>query len=92
MDIAGFENNLKADGFQEIETKRLLQTCNPEHSHPFDVRALVLDGAIALGVAGESRTYAKGDVFSMPANCRHTEEVGTEGVQYLFGRRHLAKV
>ena len=90
MDIASFETSLRADGYQEIETKRLPQTHNAEHAHPFDVRALVLEGQISLSVAGEARTYAKGDVFTMAADCRHAEEIGAVGVQYVVGRRRRA--
>lgn len=87
MDIASFETSLKSDGFGEIETKRLPETHNAVHAHPFDVRALVLEGRISLSVAGESRTYGQGDVFTMAADCSHAEEIGAEGVQYVVGRR-----
>lgn len=88
MDIANFESALRSEGFENIETKQLPPAGrNTEHAHPFEVRALVLDGQISLAFAGQVRTYAKGEVFTMDAGCAHTEEVGEEGVRYLVGRR-----
>ena len=88
MNTAEFEQGLRAEGFEDIETKRVApRTHNDAHDHPFDVKALVLDGQIALTVANESRTYRAGDVFTMAAGCKHAEDVGAEGVRYIFGRR-----
>ncbi len=88
MDTTRFETELRADGFEQIETKRLpADSSTTEHSHPFDVRALVLDGQIALTVAGVARSYTTGEVFTMAANCKHAENIGTVGVSYLVGRR-----
>ena len=58
-----------------------------EHAHHFDVSALVLEGEITLGVAGQRRTYRPGDQFTMAAGCMHTEDVGPAGVRYVIGRR-----
>ncbi|MDQ5847822.1 MAG: cupin domain-containing protein [Pseudomonadota bacterium] len=91
MDIARFENALRKDGFAEVETKSLPAGMhNDEHDHAFDVRALVLEGRIALTVDGATRTYGEGEVFTMAAGCRHAEDVGGQGVRYLVGRRRRA--
>ncbi len=88
MDTASFESGLESEGFQQIETKAVAAgTHNMEHAHPFEVRALVLDGRIALTVAGVTSTYEKGQVFTMAANCPHAEQIGPEGVSYVVGRR-----
>lgn len=88
MDTTRFEAGLRADGFERIETKQLAAgSSTTEHSHPFDVRALVTSGEISLTVAGEKRTYVAGEVFTMAADCRHAENIGGEGVRYLVGRR-----
>ena len=91
MDIATFESGLKSDGFQQAETKAIAAgTRNAEHAHPFEVRALVTGGRIALTVAGVTSTYEKGQVFTMAASCAHAEQIGPEGVSYLVGRRSVA--
>lgn len=91
MDTTSFKAKLEKDGFADIETKQLdAGTSTMAHGHPFDVRALVLDGEIALTVDGETRHYRRGEEFTMAAGCRHAEQVGAAGVSYLVGRRNPA--
>jgi len=88
MQPAAFEADLHRDGFDEIDTRALpAAPPNAEHSHPFAVRALVLEGDITLTVAGAARTYRSGEVFTMAPGCRHAEAVGPAGVRYMVGRR-----
>jgi hypothetical protein len=61
---------------------------NPEHSHPFDVKAMVLKGALTLNRDGGSQTYKPGEVFAMPRGCVHYESYGDEGAVVLLGRKH----
>ena len=90
MDRASFEARLRAEGFPEIRVNDMQAgRHNAEHSHPFDVLALVLEGDITLTVEGEAHTYRAGDEFSMKAGCLHVEDVGAQGVRYLVGRRPL---
>lgn len=91
MDRASFESRLRTEGFPEIRTNELKPNChNDEHSHPFDVLALVLEGDITLTVDGKVRRYRAGDEFAMKAGCRHVEDAGAEGVKYLVGRRPIS--
>jgi mannose-6-phosphate isomerase-like protein (cupin superfamily) len=86
-----FESALRRAGFDDIERKNLpAGTRVAEHAHPFDVRALVLDGEIRLTVEGDEYAYREGDIFVMPAGHRHAEAVGPDGVDYLVGRRRMA--
>ena len=88
METKAFEATLAEQGYRDVETKALPSTYRArEHSHAFDVRALVLDGEITLAVNGDARTYRSGDVFTMDAGCAHAESVGPDGVKYLVGRR-----
>lgn len=88
MDATRFEARLRAEGFPEIRTNALEpHRHNDEHSHPFDVLALVLEGDITLTVDGAARIYRAGDEFSMKAGCKHVEDAGPQGVKYLVGRR-----
>ena len=88
MDRHAFESRLKSEGYPEIRTNELPPNRrNPEHSHPFDVLAMVLEGEITLTVEGAARTYRPGDEFSMKAGCPHAEDIGPAGVKYLVGRR-----
>ena len=84
---AHFEFALRRDGFT-VERKTLAPNARTtEHAHPFDVRALVLNGDITLTVEGIDYAYRAGDIFVMPAGHLHAETVGPDGVEYLVGRR-----
>jgi quercetin dioxygenase-like cupin family protein len=86
---AHFEFALRREGFA-VERKVLPPARSvAEHAHPFDVRALVLNGEITLTVEGIDYTYRVGDIFVMPAGHRHAETVGPEGVEYVVGRRAI---
>jgi quercetin dioxygenase-like cupin family protein len=86
-----FELALRRDGFDEVLRNRMPPgTVVAEHAHPFDVRALVLEGEITLTLEGVDYAYREGDIFVLPAGHRHAEAVGPAGVDYLVGRRHAA--
>ena len=87
MNQQTFEAELKRDGYDVMTNTTPGVKVNPEHSHPFDVRALVLKGALTLNRDGGSRTYRPGEVFSMPRGCVHYESYGTEGAVVLLGRK-----
>jgi quercetin dioxygenase-like cupin family protein len=88
MQPSEFEAALRQDGFSEIDTRFVVaQPTGDEHTHPFDVRALVLEGDITLTVHGTARTYRAGEVFTMARDCPHSEAIGPDGVQYIVGRK-----
>ena len=64
MDRQTFEAELARDGY-EIQTNTTPGVkVNPEHSHPYDVRAMVVQGALTLSRDGTSRTYRAGETFT----------------------------
>lgn len=88
MDRRSFEEALKRDGYEEIATKTTPDAKhNPEHSHPYDVRAMVLDGALTLTWRGQTRTFGPGETFVMERGCPHTETYGAAGAVTLSGRK-----
>lgn len=89
MDRQHFESELKRDGYDEIVTGTTQgPKHNAEHSHPYDVKAMVIDGAITLAWEGTTQTFRPGEVFTMARGCLHTETFGPEGVVTLVGRKH----
>jgi quercetin dioxygenase-like cupin family protein len=83
-----FIQHLGSDGFQEIvtvtrEPDGMLDT----HVHPFEAKALVLDGALWIICGAHEQHYAVGDVFHLQANQPHAERYGPSGVTYLVGRK-----
>ena len=91
MDTLEFETQLARDGFDETLTRRLDPGHTvPPHSHPFDVRALVLEGEITLTSDAGTRTFGAGEIFTMDSGRQHAELCGPRGVSYLVGRRRAA--
>jgi quercetin dioxygenase-like cupin family protein len=89
MDRAQFEAALRDEGYLEVADRRMEPNkTNPEHSHEFDARLLVLEGEMTITCDGEERTYRAGDTFAMSAGCVHIEHCGPQGVRYLAGRRY----
>lgn len=58
-----------------------------EHTHPFEARAIILNGDITIATAEGARRYLPGDVFYLAAGQPHAEWYGPAGVSYLAGRR-----
>ena len=87
MDKETFEAELKREGYEVLTNTTPGPKANPEHTHPFDVKAMVLEGAITLGSNNTSRTFTAGDIFTMARGCPHTESYGPEGAVILSGRR-----
>jgi uncharacterized cupin superfamily protein len=89
MDRQVFEAELKSEGYDEIANGTTQgPKHNAEHSHPYDVKAMVIDGAITLAWDGRTQTFRPGEVFTMARGCLHTETFGPEGVVTLVGRKH----
>ncbi len=57
------------------------------HSHPFEARALILDGEITIVTDTGTQHCRAGDTFRLAANVPHTENYGPQGVRYLAGRK-----
>jgi hypothetical protein len=87
MDITEFERSLAADGYVAVPKQVPAETVVTDHSHAWDVRALVTDGQITLTIDTVATTYQTGEIFTMAADCIHHEQVGPNGVEYLAGRR-----
>lgn len=83
-----FEQQLLQQGFDKIVTvERPPDGALDEHTHPFEARALVLEGEITLGTAAGEHTYRAGDIFHLPHAEPHTERYGPQGARYLVDRR-----
>ncbi|MGB7184104.1 MAG: cupin domain-containing protein [Burkholderiaceae bacterium] len=89
MDVEAFKAQLTRDGYDEIVEKEMQAgVFIDEHTHPYDVRALVLGGSAVIACGGESKTYAAGDIVEMAANTVHTEQYGDQPYKFLVGRRN----
>ncbi|MSQ19439.1 MAG: cupin [Betaproteobacteria bacterium] len=88
MDLATFKADLERDGFTDIDTRSIEPNLfNAVHSHPFHVRAQMLEGELVLRWEGKQKTYRAGNIFTMATGCERTEWYGPEGAKFMVGRR-----
>ncbi len=86
MNSPSDQDSIAADWCSAAMKQMAPNTVVDEHTHPWDVRAIVTVGEISLTVDGVERTYGVGDVFTMAAGRVHQERVGPIGVEYLVHR------
>lgn len=87
MDFEKFEAEERAAGCDEVaerkwEPNRIVET----HSHPFSVRALVVQGEMWLTVDGKTQHLRAGDRFELDRDVPHVERYGAEGATYWAAR------
>jgi len=88
MKTATFLALLASEGFPEpIEVVRDRNGVTEPHSHPFEAKALILEGQIDIVVNNQRTVYLAGDIFHIMPNQVHTESYGSKGVKYLVGRK-----
>ena len=88
MTKSEFIHMLIQEGYPDpIEVRREPDDWLAEHSHPFEVYALILDGDIELIIDGKSNVYKPGNIFYLGPQEFHSERYGKEGVLYLASRR-----
>jgi len=63
---------LQAEASQLVFFKFPAGKCLPSHSHNYDQWGLVIGGKMELTVAGEPRTFKKGDEYLVPAGSMHS--------------------
>ena len=88
MDRQAFEAELKRDGYDVMTNTTPGPKVNAEHSHPFDVKAMVLQGAMSLTRDGKTETHKAGETFAVPRGCTHFESYGEGPTVTLVGRKH----
>ena len=89
MNTTQFIEMLQQEGFPDpVEVRQVPNGSLGEHTHPFAVKALVIDGSIDISIQGDRKTYSMGDVFHLGFEELHSESYGPTGVTYLASRNH----
>lgn len=84
-----FETEARAQGFDEVvERKWAPSTELQSHTHPFSVRALVIQGEMWLTVGNDVQHLRPGDTFVLDRDVAHSERYGAEGATYWAARRN----
>ena len=88
MNASQFMQMLQQEGYPEpIEVRQDPNGFLNDHTHPFAVKALVIDGSIQIVIQGNCKTYLAGDVFQLDFEQLHAESYGPAGVVYLASRK-----
>lgn len=87
--FAEFERVARAEGFDEVLERvwapgQVLDT----HTHPFSVRALVVQGELQLSCGGQTRFVRAGEGFELDHGVAHAERYGAQGATFWVARRH----
>jgi len=86
-----FQADALARGFDTVlERHWAPDTVLDEHTHPFSVDALVVQGEMGLTVDGHEQVLRPGDRFTLDAHKPHAERYGAEGATYWVARRDAA--
>jgi quercetin dioxygenase-like cupin family protein len=87
-DFQAFETEARSQGFDEVLERRWEPGLVIEsHTHPFAVRALVVQGEMWLTVGADVRHLRPGDEFALDHQEPHAERYGAEGATYWAARR-----
>ncbi|MEQ9620019.1 MAG: cupin domain-containing protein [Deltaproteobacteria bacterium] len=88
MNEEELEKQLLNEGFSGIFVHRDSPGAfYPDHTHPGITAHMVLDGEITVTSEGETRTYATGDRFDVPAGSVHSAKIGPRGCRYMIGEK-----
>jgi quercetin dioxygenase-like cupin family protein len=89
QDFASFEQESQARGYGEV-LERVWQA-NEEvatHTHPFAVRALVVEGEFWLTCNGRTQHLLPGQRFELDAEVPHAERYGPQGAVFWAARKY----
>jgi hypothetical protein len=86
--LGEFRRQALADGFSEPLLRRwAAHAVVDTHTHPFDARAVLVEGDMQLIVRGHRQRLAAGDGFSLEREVPHEEIYGPQGAAYWVARR-----
>lgn len=91
MNQSDFEAELRRDGYHVFYGGLKPGEINPDHTHDWDARVMVIGGEITLTRAGKAEIFRAGDSCAVAAGEMHAEHVGAQGVAYIAGRRPAAR-
>ncbi|UOD51539.1 cupin [Orrella daihaiensis] len=88
MNADSFHKMVASEGFNEpVLVEREANGSIDVHSHPFEAKALILEGFIEIGLGSQAKRFEPGDVFHLAPEQPHWERYGPQGVVYLSARK-----
>jgi len=78
-----------AEGFDEVlERQWAPLTVVDTHTHPFAVKAIVVQGEMWLSIDGKTRHLQPGEYFTLDRGIAHAERYGSDGATYWVARKN----
>ncbi|HET9646143.1 MAG TPA: cupin domain-containing protein [Burkholderiaceae bacterium] len=88
LQLEAFKAEAAAEGFLEVlERAWPPGTVLDRHTHPFDVKALVVRGELWLTIGSDTRRLTAGDTFALERGVPHAERYADAGAAYWVARR-----
>jgi quercetin dioxygenase-like cupin family protein len=87
MNQSEFEADLKHEGYEVVYGGMRAGQFNPDHTHDWHARVMVIGGEITITRDGRAETFGAGDSCFVSAGELHAENAGAQGVAYIAGRR-----
>lgn len=89
-DFDAFRQQALSTGYDEVlERQWPADAILDEHTHPFALKARVVQGEMWLIIDGYTRHLRPGDEFSLDCAMPHAERYGPLGATYWVARRHM---
>lgn len=89
LTLQQFTDAMLARGYQEVLVREWAPGHEtPEHTHPFDVDARVVQGEFWLTVDGRTRHLRANDSFQLQRDVPHAERYGPLGAIFWAARRN----
>jgi quercetin dioxygenase-like cupin family protein len=83
-----FEAARKAEGYEQVLVREWkADQIVPTHTHPFDAKAVVVQGEMWLSCGSETKHLKTGDGFELAREIPHDERYGPEGATFWVARR-----
>ena len=88
-DFESYQTARLTEGFDEV-AERIWppNVVAATHTHPFSVKARVVQGELWLTVGDQTRHLRAGDGFELDREVPHSERYGAEGATYWAARKH----
>ena len=86
MNQSDFEADLRREGYQIFYGGLRAGEVNPDHSHAWHARVMVIGGEITITRGGKAETFHVGDSCAVAAGEMHAEHVGPQGVAFIAER------
>ena len=83
-----FAASARERGFDDVVVRHWAPHQHVEtHTHPVSIEVVVVEGQVDLTMAGETRRYGSGEVFTVGQEVPHAEVYGPQGAVFWVARR-----